>query len=249
MPIYNDVAFSMIILKVLGILLVSVLLLVLVYLILLPLGSLIPVNLKYRPTKNGIPIYLSTNGMHTDFILPSQNHLFDWTKIIDNQPFAKKISEYPYLGLGWGDWNFYIELEAWESLPPKLAAKALLNPTTPTLMHVTGYEQLPHDTLRVEKIDLSNTQYLQLCDFIYTAFALNNQQKINLLPGLGYTEHDNFYKAHGSYHALHTCNYWVNKGLKKIGVRTALWSPLDRGIFHQLEKVKPSSFSNSVTAP
>lgn len=238
----------MIILKVLGFSLLLIFIFVLVYLLLLPLGALIPVNLKYRPAQNGTEVYLSTNGMHIDFILPTQNHLFDWTKIINNQPFVKHLEEYPYLGLGWGDWNFYIELDAWENLSLKLAARALLNPNTPTLMHITGYDQLPYDTLKVAKVVLSNSQYLQLCDFIYTAFDLNKNKAIDLLPNLGYTEHDNFYKAKGSYHAFHTCNYWVNKGLKKIGVRTALWSPLDRGIFYQLGKVKSTTFSKSVTA-
>lgn len=238
----------MIILKVLGFTLLLFIILVLVYLLLLPLGALIPVNLKYRPAQNGIEVFLSTNGMHVDFILPTQNHLFDWTAIIDKQPFAKKIGAYPYLGLGWGDWNFYIELDKWENLSPQLAAKALLNPNTPPLMHITGYEQLPYDSLKVAKVLLSHSQYLQLCDFIYTAFALDKNKAIDLLPNLGYTEHDNFYKAHGSYHAFHTCNYWVNKGLKKIGVRTAIWSPLDRGIFYQLGKIKSTPFSKSVPA-
>ncbi len=238
----------MIILKVVGLLFALVFLLVVVYLLLLPLGALIPVNSKYRPTRNGIEIYLSTNGMHVDFILPTKNHLFNWHQLIDSQPFAKKIQDYPFLGLGWGDWNFYVELDEWENLSPQIAANALLNPNTPTLMHITGYEELPYDKLRVAKVVLSNSQYLQLCDFIYTAFDLNQKQAIDLLPNLGYTEHDNFYKANGSYHAFHTCNYWVNKGLKKIGVRTALWSPLDRGIFYQLGKVKSASFNKSITA-
>ena len=236
----------MIILKVFGLLLFSIILLILFYLLLIPLGAIIPVNWKYRPAKNGIEVYLSTNGMHTDFILPTQTYLFDWNQLIDNQPFAKPIHAYPFLGLGWGDWGFYIELDEWKNLTPQLAAKTLLNPNTPTIMHITGYEQLPYDKLRVAKVVLSNSQYLQLCDFIYSAFALDKKQTINLLPDLGYTKDDNFYKAHGAYHAFHTCNYWVNKGLKKIGVRTALWSPLDRGIFYQLEKVKPVMIPASI---
>jgi len=235
----------MLILQVLGFSLLLVISLVLVYLLLIPLGSLIPVNLKYQPAQNGVEVFVSTNGMHVDFILPTQNHLFDWSQLIDSQPFAKEIREYPFLGLGWGDWGFYVELDEWENLSPKLAAKTLLNPKTPTLMHIIGYEELPYDKLEVAKIVISYTQYLKLCEFIQTGFALDENQQIDHLPKLGYTEHDNFYKGHGSYHAFHTCNYWVNKGLKKIGVRTPLWSPLDKGIFYQLEKIKPASLSVS----
>ena len=145
----------MFILQVFGFIFLGSFALVLLYICLVPLGILIPVNLKFRPIANGIPIFLTTNGMHTDFVLPTKNNLFDWTKIIDNQPYAKAIKDYPYLGLGWGDWNFYIELDAWENLGPKLAANALLNPTTKTLMHITGYEILPHETLKLSLIHIS----------------------------------------------------------------------------------------------
>jgi len=228
----------MFVLNVLGGFILLIIAMLILYLFAIPIGAIIPVNLKYRPAKKGIDIYLTTNGMHTDFVLPTQNHLFDWAKIIDSEPFEKDTKAYPFLGLGWGDWGFYIDLDLWENLTAKLAAKTLLNPTTPTLMHITGYEELPHEKLRVEKVSISNEQYLKLCDFILSGFALKPNQSIDLLPGLSYTEHDNFYKGTGHYHALHTCNYWVNKGLRRIGVRTALWSPLDRGIFHQLDKIK-----------
>jgi len=228
----------MIILNILGGVLLLLLGVILLFLLCIPLGAVIPRNLDYRPVKNGVDIYLTTNGMHTDFVVPTKNLLFDWTKIINSQPFEKNLIDYPFLGLGWGDWNFYVELDAWENLSAKLAAKALLNPKTQTLMHVTGYTKLPYETLKVKKVAISNQQYLELCNFILSGFALKMDNSIEFLPNLGYTEHDNFYKGKGAYHALHTCNYWVNKGLKKIGVRTALWSPLDRGIFHQLEKIK-----------
>lgn len=228
----------MILLNSLGILALVIVGILLLYLLLVPFGTLIPVNRKYQPAINGVDIYLSTNGMHTDFIVPTQNTLFDWTTLIDSQPYEKNLTQYPYLGIGWGDWGFYIELDEWENLTAKLAAKTLLNPKTKTLMHITGYEQLPTPERRVEKVSLTNQQYQDLCAFIQTGFAYDEKEKVQLLPNLGYAPNDNFYKGKGSYHALHTCNYWVNKGLKKIGVRTALWTPIDRGMFYQLGKVK-----------
>ncbi|MEM6321656.1 MAG: TIGR02117 family protein [Bacteroidota bacterium] len=213
--------------------------LILLYLLLLPLGAIVPVNRKYQAVPNGVDIFLTTNGMHVDFVVPTQHSLFDWSQFTDSTPYEKALSNYPYLGIGWGDWGFYVELDAWENLSAKLALKTLLNPTTPTLMHLTGYDQLPSDTLKVQKISLSKSQYLRLCSFILAYFVMDDQQQPVLLPELGYTPNDNFYQAKGNYHALHTCNYWINKGLKKTGVRTALWSPLDKGIFYQLQKLKP----------
>ena len=224
------------ILSIIGGLILIAFLIVITYVILLPLGSLIPVNRTFKHVDDGVDIYVSTNGMHVDFIVPTQHESFDWTKLIDSTPFAKPLHQYPYLSIGWGDPGFYLELETWDKLTVKLAARAMLIPT-PTIMHVTGYDVLPYEELRIEKITISLDQYLHLCDFIYKDFALKNQE-LDLIPNVGYTENDNFYQAHGVYHAFHTCNYWVNKGLKQIGVRTALWSPFDRGIFYQLEKVK-----------
>lgn len=224
--------------------LILILLAFLSYLFLLPIGSLIPVNRKYRPSEKGVRIFISTNGMHTDFIVPTKSNLFDWTKIINGQAFAKSLDQYPYLGIGWGDPNFYLELEAWDKLSLKIAVKALLIPSK-TIMHVIGYDELPYQQQRVKEIYLTNKQFIHLCSFIYNAFELNDHQEVQLIPAVGYTPDDNFYKAIGSYHAIHTCNYWVNKGLKKVGVRTALWSPLDKGIFYQLEKTK----INFITSP
>lgn len=221
----------------LGSLLLLIFLVAVVYLILLPLGSLIPVNRKFKHAAQGIDIFVSTNGMHVDFIVPSQHPSFDWTKIIDSAPYSKSLSQYSYLGIGWGDPGFYLELETWDKLSLKIAAKAMLIPTS-TIMHVTGYDALPTEELRVEKITLSENQFVYLNNFIYKAFALKNNQEPDLIPNVGYTEHDNFYQAHGVYHAFHTCNYWVNKGLKQIGVRTPLWSPFDRGIFYQLDRIE-----------
>lgn len=229
----------MILLSTIGSLLLLMLLIVVTYLLFLPIGTLIPVNRKYKPPQNGVDIFVSTNGMHVDFIVPTQHKLFDWTKIIDHAPYEKLLAEYPYLGIGWGDPGFYLELETWDKLSLKIAAKALLLPTS-TIMHVTGYETLPTETLRVERISLSPNSFVQLSSFIYSAFNLTEKQQLDLIPGVGYSTHDNFYKAKGVYHAFHTCNYWVNKGLKRIGVRTALWSPLERGIFYQLDRIKPN---------
>ena len=250
-PIITTFAFHlitlllMIILNSLGILLLVIIGLLTLFLLLIPIGTIIPINRKYQPATNGVDIYLSSNGMHTDFIVPTQNHLFNWAALIDSTPFEKDLTQFPYLGIGWGDWNFYIELDAWENLTPKLAARALLNPMTKTLMHVTSYEKLPTPERRVEKISITNQQYLSLCTFIKSGFELNDQQGTQLLPSLGYAANDNFYEGTGSYHYFHTCNYWVNKGLKKIGVRTSLWSPIDRGMFYQLGKVKESRVAYS----
>lgn len=210
---------------------------ILLYLVLIPIGGLIPINRKFQFAAHGVDIFLSTNGMHTDFILPTNHPLFEWKQVLESRPYAKNLSDYPYLGIGCGDRAFYLELISWAELTPRIAAEAMLLPTT-RIMHITGYETLPEKNLQVKRIRISEHQYQQLCAFILQSFAKEKTGNVQLIPNKGYTIHDNFYQGTGIYHAFNTCNYWVNQGLKKIGVRTSLWSPLDRGIFYQLRFVK-----------
>lgn len=201
-------------------------------------GTLIPHNRKFRPPSNGVTLYLSTNGMHTDFVLPTKNELFDWAQIIDNQNFKLNFTSSTYFGIGWGDRAIYLDIAEWSELTFNMGLKTLFLPTD-SILHVTAYESVPSvDNLVVKKTIISNQQYLQLCQFIVAYFKLDNNQQVQLIKNAGYTENDNFYQANGKYHALYTCNTWINRGLKNIGVRTPLWTPLDKGIFYQFERIK-----------
>jgi len=102
----------MIILNSLGIFILVILGIIIGLLLLIPVGTIIPINRKYQPAINGVNTYLSSNGMHTDFIVPTQHNLFDWTTLIDSQPYEKDLSQHPHLGIDWGDWNFHVELDA-----------------------------------------------------------------------------------------------------------------------------------------
>ena len=38
-------------------------------------------------------------------------------------------------------------------------------------------------------------------------------------------------RANKKYHVFNTCNNWVNRGLKKTGIRTAVWTAGAFGLF------------------
>ncbi len=208
-----------------------------IYCLFMIIGTLIPINRKYKPEDSGIDIYLSTNGMHTDFILPTITSVYDWTKVINQQYFQLSPESLSFLGVGWGDKAIYLDIPTWGDLTLKMGLNSLLLPT-PTILHVTAYDALPSEKLKIEKITVSSSQYAQLCDFILSYFARDEKEDVRLIEGAGYTENDVFYHANGVYHAFQTCNIWINKGLKTIGVRTTLWSPLDKGLFYQLKKIR-----------
>ena len=210
--------------------------------LLIIIGGLIPVNRTFKNNAEGITIYLSSNGMHTDFILPICHEQFDWEKIIDLDQFAITNRKTGYLGIGWGDRAIYLELTDWAELKPGLALKTLFWPT-PTILHVKAYDELPGSDpgwKYFHSVTISSGQYLALCEYILDFFQLDAGQKTQLVEGKGYTDSDNFYEAAGTYHLFSTCNTWISCGLEKIGVRTAFWAPTDRAIFYQLQQIKGS---------
>ena len=227
----------MVFLTILGILLLSFLLFVLLYALAGLLCFTIPVNKRYQNIKRDVDIYVVSNGVHVDYVIPSISPYFNWKKVLDDRHYATHFTEQTYLGVGWGDRGFYLEVDEWKNLKPRVAARAMLVPS-PTLMHITSHAELPKDQKRLETIHLSADQYLQLCNYICSYFQEKDGAVIHL-PGAGYTDNDNFYEARGQYHAFTTCNYWVNRGLIRIGVRAPIWSHGGGGIFYQLRKALP----------
>jgi len=206
------------------------------YLLLAIIGTLIPINRKFIAPTNGIDLYLSTNGMHINFILPCKNMVFDWSKIIDAKNFDLPFNATTFLSFGWGDKAIYLDIVEWKELTLKMGLATLFLPT-PTIVQVTAHQQLPIDKLSIKKTCISEQQYQQLCQFILASFVVDPAQNVQLIPEAGYTPNDNFYQANGKYHAFYTCNTWVNHALRKIGVRTTLWTTVDRGVLYQFDKI------------
>ena len=46
----------------------------------------------------------------------------------------------------------------------------------------------------------------------------------------GYSEHDVFYDARGTYHLGNTCNQWSSDQLALAGIETGLWTPFPGGV-------------------
>jgi uncharacterized protein (TIGR02117 family) len=203
------------------------------YLLLATLLSLIPVNRHFR-SSGPVEIYVCTNGLHADFLLPVADPVIDWRSKFPVIDFAGADSSYQFVGIGWGDRRFYMETPYWEDLQLSVALTAALWPTRAAL-HVTYYPEAP-DSEDCVKLRLTEDQYSRLSEFILSYFPEDTQTEGALIPGKGYGPRDNFYEARGRFSALFTCNNWVSKGLKRAGVRTALWSPFDKGIFWQLSR-------------
>ncbi len=206
---------------------------VLVYFIVTLLGTIIPSNIFSKQPNTGITIFIKSNGVHTDLVVPTENKFYDWSKKISPEDFGLITSENSYTSFGWGDKGFYLNTPNWSDLKLSTAIDAILPYTGGSAMHVSIYEKSLTENKQTKKIILTEEQYLILCSFILKSFVKTEEGNFVLINGYHYNgATDNFYEAVGSYHLFNTCNYWAYSGLKAAGVKTAFWAPFDKCIFY-----------------
>lgn len=191
--------------------------------------------LLYFPTKEKAfagdkdkTIYLFSNGVHLDIVVPVEHIPEGLRQQILHNPGAK------LLGIGWGDKGFYLDTPTWAELSPSVAIKAMFLPS-PTAMHVTEHQTIGSQW---SEVHIAQEQLDGLFAYILATFKRDAEGRVQELVGQGYTKRDRFYEAHGNYSCFKTCNTWVNIAMKKIGVKTAIWTPMDKGILRYHEKVK-----------
>ena len=179
-----------------------------------------------------LSIYIKTNGVHTDIVLPVKNEQIDWSNEIKFDNTVSKDTSAQFVALGWGDKGFYLETPTWGELKFSTAFKAAFALSTAAI-HATFYKAMNPGEDCV-KIDISKQQYARLIKYIKNSFKLDSLGKIiNIKTNANYGNDDAFYEAGGSYSLFHTCNTWTNNGLKSCGQKACLWTPFGSGIFYQ----------------
>jgi uncharacterized protein (TIGR02117 family) len=212
--------------KILG----TVLGVVVLYLILGYLLPFIEVSAKDDGQKKEIPVYIYTNGVHTDIVMPVKNDMQDWSAKIPFSNIKSKKNDYQYIGVGWGDKGFYLDTPTWADLKFSTAFKAAFW-LSESAMHCTYYREMKEGA-DCKKIMISRNQYQQLVQFVESKFDQDQNGKFILIPtNAVYGENDAFYDARGTYSFAYTCNTWANDALKAAGQKAAFWTPSDYGIF------------------
>lgn len=181
-----------------------------------------------------VEIYILTNGMHTDLVLPIKSAQIDWSQEIPFENTLSKRTNFQYLSVGWGDKGFYLDTPTWAELKVSTALKAAFW-LSESAMHCTFYDRMT-ESETCKKIKLTEQQYQELIGFIRNKFDRDqNGKPILIKTDAVYGKDDAFYDAKGSYNFLETCNTWTNNGLKVAGQKAALWTATDRGIFQHYE--------------
>ncbi|MGA9211244.1 TIGR02117 family protein [Kaistella sp.] len=204
--------------------------LVLLYIVLALAIPFIPIQKKATTEKAEVPIYIYTNGVHTDIVLPIKNKQIDWSKEILFENTVSKSTDFNYVGIGWGDKGFYLDTPTWTELKISTALHAAFWLGN-SAMHCTFYKTMKEGDDCI-KIMITQSQYSDLIQFVDAKFDKNaNGQDILIPTNAVYGNADAFYEAKGSYSFLYTCNTWANDALKAAGQKAALWTPTDFGIF------------------
>ena len=162
-------------------------------------------------------VFLSTNGVHLDIIIPKENI----DSLLMNGLYHQKSDR--YFAFGWGDENFYINTPTWNDLTFSNAFSALFLKSS-TLMHVTRYTSRRSDWIEIR---LSEDELARLNYYIINSFTVSESGLKILLEHAGYSAKDDFYKANGSYSCIKTCNTWANTAFKESGLKACLWTPFD----------------------
>lgn len=200
------------------------------YFIFAVLFSIISIN-NSSEKKEEIAVYIKTNGVHTDIVVPVINQEIDWTKVVKLENIKSKETDFQYLSFGWGDKGFYLETPTWADLKTSVALKAVSGYNT-TAMHVTYYKTIAENE-NCKKIQLSKEQYIKLIKYIEKTFKTDESNAfIPIKTTANYGNFDAFYEAKGHYSLLKTCNTWTNTALQSCEQKCCLWTPFDKGIFY-----------------
>ena len=94
--------------------------------------SYVPVNTAFENcdnTKNKsetcVEVFLLTNGVHTDIVVPAKNGIKDWRNTINTTATKTDHSSTKFVAFGWGDKGFYLETPTWSDLKASTTFNAL----------------------------------------------------------------------------------------------------------------------------
>jgi uncharacterized protein (TIGR02117 family) len=196
--------------------------------------GVIPVNADFVPDRQGIPIYLRTNGTHVDLVVPTRTAHWDFGAEFPPQLFPRLDEALPWIAFGWGDRDFLLHTPTWADVRPMTALRAVSGFGVGA-MHVEYVEE-PRDFV-VVKTRLAPAQYLRVVGALRAGFGRDASLRPQRIEHPGYGVTDAFFVGTGRYLPWLTSNEWVRRTLAEGGVRTAAWAPFEPALLWHARKV------------
>lgn len=190
----------------------------------------IQLNGDYVSSTNGVKIFIRSNGVHTDFVMPVRSKMNAWDAGFPPERFSAD-SSYQYIAMGWGDKGFFLDTPTWGDLTFGTAIIAVSG-IGESALHVDYVKDAPKESARVKQFLISEEQYANLIGYILQTMQFRNDGPI-LIQHAGYGKHDLFFEANGRYSLFTTCNEWTGDGMEAAGLPVGIWTPLEFGIMRR----------------
>ena len=196
--------------------------------------GVVPVNAGWEAPREGVTIFIRTNGVHTWIMVPKVTPEMDWRPLVPGAHLKDpRWGSGDHVAFGYGNRTFYLETPTWGDLTMKNAFLAAFGGGR-SLVHA-DHDHRPEPSDLQRPLTLTRDQYRRLAGYIRATFQLDGEGRAMPVLGRGYSESDMFYEAIGPYHAFLTCNEWTGRALREAGVKTGLWTPLSQSIMWRLD--------------
>ncbi len=196
------------------------------YMIATLVGSHVPANRSWTPPKEGVDIFVETNGVHVSLIVPISAAGEDLSDLIRPDQLSNPDLYGTHAMIGWGHGRVYRNAPTWGDVKSGDIGSAIVgsNDTTLHIYHLIN----PQPSSYRKLLRISPQQFRLLVSEVRSTFRLNNRGDSVAYPA--YAPDNLFYDSHGHYSAINTCNNWTGNILRKAGVRMGIWTPLPGGV-------------------
>jgi len=195
------------------------------YLVAALVGSLLPLNGGWKEPPAGTTVYLRSNGVHVDIVMPAVAQGLDWRPLFPARDFADAPAAPRWFGFGAGERRVFLETKSWADLSPRAAWSAIAGGER--IMHVDRTVEPGADLVAIR---LRPEEYRRLWAAVRAQLALSPAGRPQRIDHPGYGPDDAFYRGRGRASALSTCNNWAADQLRLAGVKVGAWTPFAQGL-------------------
>ncbi|GAA4000935.1 TIGR02117 family protein [Sphingomonas humi] len=188
-----------------------------------------PVNAGWSEPERGTTIYLRSNGVHVDIVMPARAQGLDWQPLLPADDVQSAPLDVRWYGFGAGERRVYLDTPQWSDITPRTVWAAMTGGKR--VLHV---DQTAEPGFDLHAIRLRPEEYRRLWAAIRAEF--DGQPRRIDHPGYGLD--DAFYHGRGKASAINTCNQWVADKLRLAGVKSSAWAPFQQGLVWRYRSVE-----------
>ncbi|UVI38711.1 DUF2459 domain-containing protein [Qipengyuania spongiae] len=198
------------------------------------IGSAIPRNAEWREPPaddpSAIEIIVTTNGIHTELVLPVVTDIKDWRTtfpVIGGQQCSEQSPT--HVAIGYGEKEVFLDTPTWADLDLATALRIAFRGGDALLR--VGYRSRPNPDERHRPLRLRPEEYRRLVAHIEAALPPLQRGEVRRTYRGGPTGQA-FYEAASRYTLANSSNQWTADTLAAAGVTIGLWTPFSGGVMN-----------------